>query len=145
MQIASKYHGILDIRTEDVVHLVRPLLGFDAARRFILLPHAKDSPFLYFQSADQGDLCFIVVDPLLFVPDYALTTEDVEGLGNPDEWAVLSLCTIIKDKAITINLRSPVVINKNTRQGGQFVLALGYPHQYPILQEAAHAGINPKI
>lgn len=145
MQIQTKFHGPMEIRPGDVVELVEPLLGFSDARRFVLLPHGPDSPFLYLQSADRGDLCFIVVDPLLFFPKYSLPADDIVGLGSPDEWAVLSLCTITSEQKITINLRSPIVINKNSRKGGQFVLALGYPHQYPILQEEAHARLNPEM
>lgn len=145
MQIQTKFHGTLEVGPNDLVNLVQPILGFAHVRRFVLLPHSQESPFLYLQSIERGDLCFIVVDPLIFFPGYTLPTEDIWDLGTPDEWAVLSLCTITSEQKITINLRSPIVINKNSRKGGQFVLALGYPHQYPILQEDAHASLNPEI
>lgn len=142
MQIMTKFHGSIEVANADIIDLVQPILGFPDPHRYVLLPHAPDSPFLYLQSVDLGSLCFIAVDPLLFMTNYALPEEEIRGIGGIDEWAVLCLCTITVPGPVTINLRSPVIINKNTRQGGQFVLSVPYPYRYPILQEAAHASLN---
>ncbi|MBX5467178.1 MAG: flagellar assembly protein FliW [Firmicutes bacterium] len=142
MQIATRFHGAMEVREEDIIVLDHPILGFGEAQRFVLYPH-RDSPFLFLQSVDFGPLCFIVIDPLVVVRDYQIPAQDVTDLGPPEEWAVLCLCTMDK-RQITVNLRSPVVINKNTRHGGQYVLSVPYPFQFPIWQEAAvDAGVDP--
>lgn len=142
VQVATKFHGTMDVRPEEFILLEHPILGFPEAKRFILYPH-PNSPFMYFQSVDLSTLCFIVIDPLVVVRDYQVPVEDVPDLGPSEEWAMLCLCTMDK-RQVTVNLRSPVVINKNTRRGGQYVLSVPYPIQFPIWQEAAvDAGVDP--
>lgn len=148
MVIQTKFHGAMEVHDSDVLLIDQPpLLGFSHLVRFILLPHAKDSPFLYLQSLESPGVCFIAVDPLLWVADYAVPAGDISDLGAPHEWAALTLCTIdAKGGRVTANLRSPIVINQRTRHGGQYVLSVPYPHQFPLTeQEDSHAGLNQKV
>lgn len=149
MEIQTKFHGPLAIGETDLLTVDRPpILGFQGYTRYVLLPHHAESPFLYLQSVEQRDLCFIVADPLLWVPDYRVPASEVADLGEPDEWAVLALCTILTaGEGVTINLRSPLVVARTLRRGGQIVLSLPYPHRFPItLQGDMHcAGVNEKI
>ncbi len=147
--IPTKFHGPLAIGEADLLTIDRPpILGFQRYTQYVLLPHQPASPFLYLQSAEQRDLCFIVADPLLWVPDYRVPADEVADLGTPDSWAVLVLCTIARAGAgVTINLRSPLVVARPLRRGGQIVLSLPYPHQYPITLQGdmSCAGVNEKI
>ena len=148
MNIQTKFHGTVELHDTDVLLIDRPpLLGFSHLSRFLLLPHAQDSPFLYLQSAENPRICFVVVDPLVWVSDYAIPEEDITDLGSRDDWAALTVCTIDPQGGqVTANLRSPLVINKTTRRGGQFVLSVPYPHQFPLMQqEDSHAGLNQKV
>lgn len=142
--IDTRFHGRLTIDESDVITLDYEILGFPAYRRYILLPHRADSPFLYLQSVDAPWLAFIAMDPLLVAPDYTLPVNELPDLGDPAHWAVLGLCSISDGHHGTINLRSPVIINRETRRGGQFVLSLPYSHQHPLFREGAYAGAQPK-
>lgn len=133
MQVATRFHGSLVIQEKDIITLDYEILGFPHHRHYILLPHRADSPFLYLQSTDTPELAFITIDPLLKVPDYRVPPEDVADLGDPKDWAVLCLCTIEGGQAGTMNLRSPLVINRQTRRGGQFILSIPYPFRYPLI------------
>lgn len=148
MQIGTKFHGRMTLQDADVLVINRPpILGFADHVRYVLLPHSPTSPFLYLQSAENPQICFVVVDPLLWMPDYSIPDADVVDLGPRSTWAVLVLCTIsAQGQRISANLRSPLVVNQEQRLGGQFVLSVPYPHQFPLMrQEDSHAGLNPKV
>jgi len=143
--IDTRFHGPITISDQDIITLDWEILGFPRERRYILLPHRADSPFLYLQSVDRPDLAFICIDPLVRVRDYHIPSEDIpRDLGPSEEWAVLCLCTIQDAQHGTINLRSPLVINRVSRRGGQFVLSVPYPIHYPLFsEEPSHAGSRP--
>lgn len=140
MIVETRFHGPLTVRSEDIITLDYEILGFPDQRRFLLLPHRADSPFLYFQSVTNASLAFVVIDPLLVMADYRLPVEELPDLGDPSLWAILCLCSIGRDTPATVNLRSPLIINRETRRGGQFVLSLPYSHQHPLFKEVTHAG-----
>jgi flagellar assembly factor FliW len=139
MRVETRFHGPLTVRPEEIITMDYEILGFPDQRHFILLPHRADSPFLYFQSTTNASLAFVVIDPLLVMPDYRLPLEELPNLGAPSLWAILSLCTIGRGTPATVNLRSPLIINRETRRGGQFVLSLPYSHQHPLFEEVTHA------
>lgn len=140
MIVETRFHGPLTVRPEEIITLDYEILGFPDQRHFILLPHRSDSPFLYFQSTTEVSLSFVVIDPLLVMADYRLPLDELPDLGNPSLWAILCLCSIGNGNPATVNLRSPVIINRQTRRGGQFVLSLPYSHQHPLFKEVTHAG-----
>ncbi|MCL4318973.1 MAG: flagellar assembly protein FliW [Firmicutes bacterium] len=147
--IQTRFHGEITISSRDILILDQEILGFPKHRQFVLLPHHQDSPFLYLQSVSDPELAFIVIDPLTFKPDYRIPQDDVTGLGNSEFWAILCICTVGRVRGkdglyATANLRSPLVINRQTRRGGQFVLSLPYSFEYPLIVEAQNdAGTEP--
>jgi flagellar assembly factor FliW len=139
MIVETRFHGPLTVRPEEIITLDYEILGFPDQRHFVLLPHRADSPFLYFQSTTNASLAFVVIDPLLVMADYRLPLEELPDLGDPSLWAILCLCSIGRGTPATVNLRSPLIINRETRRGGQFVLSLPYSHQHPLFKEVTHA------
>ncbi len=131
MQLVTRHWGVLSVDDDRIITLTDAILGFPDQRRFVLLPAGGGSPFLYLQSADVPTLAFAVLDPLVLVPDYEVPPEEGARWGPPEEWAVLVLCTITPTER-SANLRSPVVINRRTREGGQIVLSLPYPFHHPL-------------
>jgi flagellar assembly factor FliW len=105
------------------------MIGFMGLTRFILFRHKEGSPFLWLQSLEDGELAFVLMDPLLLVSDYDLniTPEDTALLGieTPDHsvqaWAVVNIGRQDPPE-ITANLLAPLVINPRTRLGKQIVL-----------------------
>jgi flagellar assembly factor FliW len=156
--INTRFHGTIALPDSDVLTVDYPILGFPAEREFVLLPHRPDSPFLYLQSIRTHNLAFVAIDPLLRFPDYQVPqTEIPSELGPSSEWAVLCLCTLRNGQTPTMNLKSPLIFNRESRRGGQFVLSLPYPLQYPLIppraqdapegqtgpEEPSHAGTHP--
>lgn len=131
--IDTRFHGTLTIEESDILTTDYPILGFSSERQFVLLPHEADSPFLYLQSLATPTLAFICIDPLLRVADYTVPRQDIPAdLGDSTLWAILCLCTVGQGRHASVNLRSPLIFNRQTRHGGQFVLSLPYPLHYPL-------------
>ena len=99
---------------------------------------------MWLQSVDNGALAFVLIDPLLFKPDYKVEigTEDAEELGlknGGDEAQIMAIVNILKrgedgkPTAMTANLLGPIVINPEKKLAKQVVLFGGqYSHRHPI-------------
>ena len=102
------------------------LVGMEAARRFAVVA-AERPGFSWLQSADDPALVFVVADPFVVVPDYAVDIPDADlaplGAATTADLLVLAIVTLGAGGAATANLRAPVVLNVATRQGRQVVLA----------------------
>ncbi|MDR2792794.1 MAG: flagellar assembly protein FliW [Treponema sp.] len=126
MRINTKFLGEIDINDQQKVFFPKGIIGFERCTGFALF-EAGQSPFYYFQSLDDKDVCFILIDPFLFRPDYeadiAQEEMDLIGIEKPEHAAVLAIITIpAKGGPITANLQGPLVINSETKRGCQVVL-----------------------
>ncbi|POB10441.1 flagellar assembly protein FliW [Sulfobacillus sp. hq2] len=147
--IRTRFHGEITIVDHDILVMDYPILGFANHKEFILLPHRSDSPFLYLQSITDPTLAFIVIDPYTFDATYTVPANELPDLGNQETWAILCICTVTHSATgalkATVNLKSPLIINRETRHGGQFVLSLPYSYQYPLIgEDTTNAGTEPK-
>ncbi len=80
--------------------------------------HRKRSPFIWFQAVDDEDLAFVLIDPLLFNPDYEIlvSPEDREALQLEDSCEgvkTLVIVNIVPGELMKIaaNLLDPVLVN----------------------------------
>jgi len=129
VEIETSRFGTLAVDEGEVISLPEGMIGFMGLTRFILFRHKEGSPFLWLQSLEDGELAFVLMDPLLLVSDYDLniTPEDTALLGieTPDHsvqaWAVVNIGRQDPPE-ITANLLAPLVINPRTRLGKQIVL-----------------------
>jgi len=121
------------------------ILGFDQAREFVLHPAPPDSFYLWLEIASQPGRGFIVISPSNCAPAYApdISQPDCDFLGitSPDDAFVLTIVTINPNGAATVNLRSPLVINRHTLKGKQCVPAnvSTFKLQHPLEQRPAAA------
>lgn len=114
------------------------LLGFEQAKRYVLLGSRQEAPFMWLQMLDEPRLAFLVIEPGYVVPDYApeISDADVQALGlerAEDAW-VLNIVTLHPDGRATVNLKGPLLINRHTLVGRQ-VIPLNvsqFPLQHPL-------------
>lgn len=115
--------------TEDRIFLFdQGLVGLPGLSRFLAIPHGEDSPFVWFQSLDDSDFAFLVVDPRVFVAEYdpKIPAQEANriGLDKLDTAIVYTVVTIPQGRpdAMTLNLAGPILVNTETRRARQVVL-----------------------
>ena len=118
---------IIPLFTETTLDLRFPcgLLGFEQIKNYQLHAFPDIHPFLWLEAQDGNGLCFLVVPSPYVVESYhiELTDEDVNflGLSVPEDAAVLNIATFHPDGSITVNLKGPIVHNRNTMVARQVV------------------------
>ncbi|MGM0754081.1 MAG: flagellar assembly protein FliW [Bacillota bacterium] len=127
MNIDTKYHGAIDIHSEEVLIFDHGIPGFGEEKQFILLPLPENEWFHILQSVATPQLGFVVTDPFVFFKEYdfELDQASVELLENPSEKEVqvLSILTVRETlHESTANLQAPIIINLANRKGKQVIL-----------------------
>ena len=127
----------LPVKTENIISMPLGLLGFERVRKYVLLATPEEEPFLWLQMLDNPNQGFVVVNPAAAVPSYApdISPADVEFLGikSAADALVLNIVTIRNGQA-TVNLKGPIVINRQTLVGRQCipVNVAAYALQHPV-------------
>jgi flagellar assembly factor FliW len=144
VKVATKAYGVIDVDERQKITISAGLFGFESFKDYILLD-AERQPFYWLQSMDVERVAFILVSPFLFRPDYELDISDEDlaeiGIAEPQNALIFSIVTIPPDGGpMTANLQGPVVINRETRQGKQFVLTdPRWKTRHNIMDELAEA------
>ena len=122
-----------------IITLPLGLLGFEQTKRYMLIADPDEAPFMWLQMVDEPRKSFIVIQPNIFLEKYEpeLSDEDVRflGLTSPEDAVVLNIVTVRGQNNATVNLKGPIVINRNTLIGKQVVPlnATDYSVQHPLL------------
>ena len=127
MRVDTSRFGSLEVKDEVVIRMTKPVLGFEQFRKYVLVETEDFEPFKWFQSVENPDLAFVIVNPLLFFPDYAIEVnpKEIEELEVSETTDVVTyaIVTIPQDYTrMTANLQGPLVINTRTRLAKQLVL-----------------------
>ncbi|MDB9823451.1 flagellar assembly protein FliW [Deltaproteobacteria bacterium] len=139
--IKTTRFGEIEIDESRVIHFSEGLLGFPEYKDYIILEHAPGSPFRWLQSITDSGLAFVITNPFLIKSDYLENlSSDQEALFSHyanDEIMVFALVTIPHGKAknATINLLGPIVIDPESGNARQVILAnSGYNHRHLLVQ-----------
>ncbi len=127
MKIATTRFGEITIADDKIIEMKGEILGFEHLKKFIMLVHDEKTPFLWFQSVEDGATAFVVVNPQLIKADYepVVSDEDAAGLEIKEgaDVVLMSIVTIRSNPlAVTANLRAPLVINARKMLAKQIVL-----------------------
>ena len=138
MKLFTRDLGEIEIDEKDIVTFTGPIFGFEKYRRFVFLYQEEIvENFIWLQSVEEPELCFILVQPDLITDNYQpqLPKEAKTLLGDGDWmcWLIVSLREPFQDS--TVNLRSPIVVNPELRQAAQFVLEGNLPIRHPLVRE----------
>jgi flagellar assembly factor FliW len=141
IKVKTTRFGEIDVKSEDLIELPSGLIGFPELKRYVLLDHDKDSPFKWLQSLDDGAIAFVLINPLLFKPDYTVEVTEAEvsdlELKNEDDAVISVIITIpTNPQNMTANLKAPLVFNLQNRKGKQLVLSnSAYTTRHNIMEE----------
>lgn len=103
------------------------LPGFPEMQFFKISKEETDVPFFQMQSTEDENIGFWLADPFVFLPDYQFDLPDyAKAALRLDEEeasvAVLNMITLREKGQVTINLKAPIVINRNNRMAKQVIL-----------------------
>lgn len=140
--------GQLTVPDTQTITIPNGLLGFPMATRYVILHHDQDQgiPFRWLQSVEQPALAFVIVDPWVLKPEYALELSDdvCESLQLSEEQPplIFTIVTVpLEPTMMTANLQGPLVINPASRLGQQVVLTNSpYTTRHLILSELSQIG-----
>jgi flagellar assembly factor FliW len=106
---------------EETIIFNEGLVGLPSIRQAVLVPLPDCEPFFWLASTDDEKFRFVVVNPNEIFPDY--NPADFVVL-NEAETEVLAIVKISSDwQKTTINLRAPILINKQSNRGVQMILS----------------------
>jgi len=145
IHVQTKAYGQIDVDERQILHFSDGLLGFEKFKDYALLD-APQKPFFYLQSMDISELAFILIDPFLFRPDYAVDADDLllssVGIESPEDALVLCIVTVPSDGTpITANLMGPLIVDRKSRRGVQAVMSdPRWQTKHDVLAELSAAG-----
>lgn len=144
MTIQTKAYGTIEIDDRQQLFFPFGILGFEHLKHYALLDAAQQ-PFYWLQSLEVRELAFVLINPAIFRPDFEVKVIDEElgeiGLKSMEDANALTfaIVTIPENQSkMTANLQGPIIINKETKQGRQFINSDScWKTKHYILQELA--------
>ncbi len=139
-EIDTRDFGKQQVSEQDIINFPKGLFAFEESKRFVLLsPLGDEASPMWLQSADGISPCFIVFKPKELLENYQPEPleEDLSiiSLEKGEEIEILSLAVIPEDyKNTTINIKSPIIINRNKKIAVQAILPQDYEIKLPIYQ-----------
>lgn len=128
MLLKTTHFGEIDIKDKDIIEFNEGIVGFEDIHRYgIIKNQDSDSPFSWLQAIEKPELAFAVIDPFAIKRDYdfVLNDEYVKALEieDPSQVNVFAIVVVPEDlKKISMNLKAPVIVNKNNRKAAQVIL-----------------------
>lgn len=139
MKYKTRDFGEREIGEADIVEFVQPPFGFEEYRSFaFLFDEAVGDQIAWLQSLEEPEVCFLLFDPSalssFFIPQLPAEIELQLGAGELVCWVVGVVPENFKET--TVNLKSPIIVNRKTRRGAQVILEQDYPIRYRLMGEA---------
>ena len=136
MDINTRDFGTVSVEEDALYHFPEGIYGFEDIQEFCIYSQSFDDEivFLYLQAQDYTYPCFLIFEPWDLYPGYApsLPEADLNALevNGPEELIFLAITTIFPNpEELSLNVKSPVVLNPKTRTGRQVILE---NREYPI-------------
>ncbi|MCB9229056.1 MAG: flagellar assembly protein FliW [Deltaproteobacteria bacterium] len=141
MKVSTARFGEFEVDESEIIELPSGLIGFPELNKFILLNHDEESPFKWLQSVDDGSIAFVLINPLLFRPDYTVEVPEAEvsdlGLQSEEDAVISVIITMPSNpQNMTANLKAPLIFNLQNRKGKQIILnQSSYTTRHNIMEE----------
>ncbi|WP_069998877.1 flagellar assembly protein FliW [Cellulosilyticum sp. I15G10I2] len=140
MLLKTAQFGEIEINENKKIIFKEGIPGFETLKEYILLEDEDiESPFKYLQSAQQEDVCFVILNPYMFNINYTPTIKEEYfeklGGGKDEDFFIFVITTVGKTlEETTVNLMAPLLIHQETRLGLQVIVEEdAYTTKHPIL------------
>jgi flagellar assembly factor FliW len=148
MRVDTKAYGSIDVDERQRIEFPYGILGFEKLNSYVLLD-APQQPFYWLQALDLVEVAFVLINPVIFRPDYSVEVppEELEeiGIDDPEKMLTFAIVTIPQNPTeMTANLQGPIIINKETRVGRQSISTNPkWEVRHPVLKELAAVRQEP--
>lgn len=129
MDIQTKFHGIVTVSEDKVIHFPKGILGYEAETEFVVLPYHESLPFYILQSVKTPEVALFTMDPWQVEPTYEFdlneaAKKELRIEETSTEILILGVVNIPEDfMQSRINLLAPIVVHLgNENRGIQLVL-----------------------
>jgi flagellar assembly factor FliW len=127
MLLNSTRLGRLEVPDSKVISMARPILGFERLTEFCLVEVDAVAPFLWLHSIEDPAVAFLVVNPLVFFPDYRIEINSQEiaelHVTRVDAVETYVIATVPNEyQKMSVNLQGPILVNTINKQAKQLVL-----------------------
>lgn len=141
--IETRDLGTVEIPSENIISFPNGIYAFEDIKAYVALSPLGDETYpMWLQAVETPSLCFIVYNPCLIVENYnpVIQGENSEYLKieDGDDICFLAIATIPENniKKATINLKSPIVVNKTKMLAAQIILEEDYKIRHPLFTES---------
>lgn len=138
-KIQTTRFGTVEILPEDVLQFPEGLLGLAECREWVLLADLQNEAVAWMQSVERPEVALAVVSPRRFVPAFQMRVarRELEPLELDQVRTAQVLVIVSKTgRAVTLNLKAPLVINVARRLGRQVITNGELPVQYEVASAA---------
>lgn len=141
MKYLTSRFGEIDFEEKDILFLPKGILGFSQLSKYVVIEKKEYDPFKWFQSVEDPQVAFVIVDPILFFPNYKLEVHEKEleelNFQQMKELITYVIITVPPDPSqMSADLLGPLVINPTKRIAKQVVMPNSpYTTKHYILDE----------
>lgn len=140
MLVQSSRFGQIEATQDEIVILPQGLIGFESARQWLIIPDPENEDVAWLQSVTESRVALPIVSPRKFAPDFKLHIADRQlaplSIRKTDRIYILSVISK-SGKTLTMNLRSPIVLNLTKRLACQVIADEALPLAQPIQLDIA--------
>jgi flagellar assembly factor FliW len=127
MMVNTRRFGEIEIEPREVLHFPVGIAGFPDERAFILVRTKETGTIAWLQSVRTPSLALPLVSAHAFGSSYPdvpfQPIAERAGIGSDvDDMAMMVVLSAPQGQPATVNLLAPIVVNTETRVGGQLFL-----------------------
>jgi flagellar assembly factor FliW len=127
LKITTRQNTVIEVDEKAIITFPEGLVGFEEYKRYALYSIADEEPFHRIQYLEAEEIGFVVIDPLLVMPDYDFEVDDetieLLKIDRPESLQLFAIVTVSSDYSrMTANLLAPILVNRDTSMARQIVL-----------------------
>ena len=141
MIVKTRDFGELEMDDSAIITFTRPIYGFDTLSKYVILTDEEiGNSIVWLQSIENENVCFILMNivDFGFTYDEEISDEIKELLKveNKEDVIFLTMANIRDSlQDATVNLKSPVLLNTETKLACQEILEKDYELRFPLFRE----------
>ena len=140
--IETRDLGTIEIPESNIISFPNGIYAFEDIKSFVAISPLGESIYpMWLQAVERPSLCFIVYSPSEIIPDYKLDIDDNDlasiGYEDGNDICTLAIASIPENnfKKTTVNLKSPIVVNKTKMLAAQVILEEDYLIRHPLFSD----------